>query len=140
MPAPKFTEPDQIQLRVENISLYLIDNGRGALVIEGAAGTIANEQAIAASQIHKILHTNLGFLIASEAAVYLRPLPTRGFALVAHASYAYEELSPAVLTRKIEDVIRAVEYYSAELKSGSTVPRQRRSEPDEPDSAVIFRP
>lgn len=140
LPPPKFTEPDQIRLRVENISLSLADNGRGSIVIEGSAGTVAQEQAVRAAQIRKILQTNLGFLIDGEAAVYLKPLPQRGLSLVVHASHAYKALSPPLLTKTIEDVIRAIEYYSTELKSAVSTPRQRSSTFDDPEQAVIFRP
>lgn len=140
LPAPKFTEAGEAQLRVENIPLTLIDSGRGALIIEGAAGAIATEQAVRAAQIRRVLQTNLGFLIDSEAAVYLKPLPNRGVSLVARASYAYKALSPDLLTRTIEDVIRAIEYYSAELTSVVSVPRPRLATFDDSEPAVIFRP
>jgi hypothetical protein len=74
------------------------------------------------------------------AAVYLKPLPNRGFSLIAHASYAYKALSPALFMRTIEDVIRAIEYYSAELKTVVSAPRQHPSKFDETEQAVIFRP
>ncbi|MGQ3211768.1 hypothetical protein [Shinella sp.] len=140
LPAPKFAEPGEIRLRVESLSLSLSDSGRGTIVIEGGAGLIANEQALAAAQIRKVLHTNLGFLLDGAAAVYLKPLPNRGFSLVAHASYAYRALSPALLMRTIEDVIRVIEYYSAELKSVVSAPRPHISKFDESEQAVIFRP
>ena len=140
LPAPRFTEPGRIQLRVESISLDLIDNGRGTLVIEGIAGTVSSEQAARSAQIRKILQTNLGFLLDSEAAVYAKTDKNQHFSLAVQASCAFRNLSTATLIQKIEDVIRTIEYYSAELKTGYSGAKQLISNIEMMEPAVIFRP
>ncbi|WP_378940819.1 type III secretion system chaperone [Mesorhizobium sp. ANAO-SY3R2] len=140
LPAPKFTEPGHIQLRVESISLNLLDNGRGALIVEGVAGTVATEQTTRAAQIRKILQTNLGFLLDSDASVYVKSLKNQGISLLVQARFLYKSHSTAILVKKIEDVVRLTEYYSSEFKTEYATIRPAAPKFDGADAPVIFKP
>lgn len=137
---PRFTDPGRVQMRVESIALDLVDDGRGRLIIEGSAGRLARDEARRQAQIRRVLKTNLGFLVQSEAAVYLKPVSDSQVVLAVRATHGYAAKIDRLI-RKIENVVQSIEYYSGEMKLvdvqgiGHSVATSTSTEP-----AVIFRP
>lgn len=139
---PRFNEPGRVQLRIDGISLDLVDNGRGLLVVEGSAGSFAADSVARARQTRRVLETNLGFVPSGDAAVYLKTRPNGEKSLTARATYHYRRSNLDYLVKIIEDVLRVAEYYGSEFKSVSSVTAQRsaRALPDPLGAEVIFRP
>jgi len=139
---PRFNEAGRVQLRIDGISLDLVDNGRGLLVVEGYAGPLAADPILRARQTRRVLQTNLGFVPMGDAGLYLPSRPNGEKSLAARATYAYRRSDLDYLVKIIEDVLQAIEFYRAEFKAVSTVKGQRPAqEPSDPlGTAMIFRP
>lgn len=140
---PRFNEPGRMQLRVDGTSLDLIDNGRGKLIVEGAIGSLPADRVESARRIRRVLETNLGFLVGNEAGVHAKAQggETR---LCVRASYAYQSADPERLTKIIEDVLRVIEYYTAQFASAAAMPYRAspgaQGAAEEAVQAMIFRP
>lgn len=138
---PHFAETGRIRLTIDSTGLDLTDNGRGALVIEAIAGSLdAADGDGRRRQVRTVLETNLGLLRDGEAGIYVRELPGKSSALVAHASYRYALADIGRLAGKVEDVVAAVEYYRAELASPSATAAYRDPVGGAETSTLIFRP
>lgn len=138
---PRFAEPDRVQLRVEGVSVDLFDNGRGSLVIEGVAGELSHDPALRVRQTRRILETNLGLLLDSEAGVYLAGSRNGQVDVAVRAAYPYAMERIERLMKKVEDTIRTMEYYSAELKFDAAAgARAHAAVSATSEPAVIFRP
>ncbi len=139
---PRFNEPGRVQLRIDGISLDLTDNGRGLLVVEGAAGALAGDPVARARQIRRLLETNLGLVPSGEAGVYLRTRPNGEKSVTGRAIYDYRRTNLDYLVRIIEDVLQVVEYYGSDIKSAGAVAAQRSAPvvSDALGAEVIFRP
>lgn len=143
MGAPRFGEENRIRLRVETVGLDLIDNGRGALEIEGSAGRLSRHAPARAAQIRQVLESNLGLLVANDAGVFLRPALDGETVVAVRSSYAMKSLQTDRLIKKIEDVVRLIEYYAGELKSANVAAPSRQAPKPAAASfepAMIFRP
>jgi hypothetical protein len=138
---PRFIEPGRVRLNVEGMGLDLHDDGRGNLVIEGVAASFSADPAQRARQTRKVLGTNMGLLLDNEAGVHASTLPGGETALSVRAAYAYSDARLDRLVKKIEDTVRTIEYYSAELKTMAVANnRSKASASTEAEPAVIFRP
>jgi hypothetical protein len=141
MGEPRFGDANRVRLRVESVGLDLIDNGRGALEIEGVAGRLDRPGPARANQVRRILESNLGLLLGNDAGVFLRTALDGETALAVRSSYAMKTARPDRLIKKIEDVVRLIEYYAGELKSANVAPRRQEArEASSFEPAVIFRP
>lgn len=138
---PRFVEPGRVRLNVEGIGLDLRDDGRGSLVIEGVAASFSADPVQRARQTRKVLSTNMGLLLDNEAGVHASTLPGGETALSVRAAYAYSDARPERLVKKIEDTVRTIEYYSAELKTMAVASNRGSAQTStEAEPTVIFRP
>ena len=139
--APRFTEAGRIRLRIEGIGLDLADSGTGLLLVEGSAGTLSPNARDRARQTRRVLETNLGLLLGNDASVHVKPLAGGSHTLAVRSAYGYRDGSIDRLVKKIEDVLRVIEYYAGELNTTGSVPAPRPAErPSGSESMMIFRP
>lgn len=137
---PRFTEPGHVRLDLGTSRLDLTDNGRGSLIIEGVAATLATDEAQRATQVRKVLESTTGLLVDNDVGVHETMLPSGTPALSAYASYPYSLDNPDRLMKKIEDMVSTIEYYSDELKLMTVGGSRRGTSIFDADQAVIFKP
>lgn len=141
LPAPRFAEASSIRMRIENVGIDLSDSGTGLLLIEGSAGRFSLDGQVRARQTRRILDTNLGLIVGHDAAVFAKTLPTGDATLAVRSVFAYRTGSIDRLVSKIEDVLRTIDYYAADLKTIDPVQTPRRAgATPELEAVMIFRP
>ena len=141
LPTPRFHEPGRVQLRIDEVALDLLDDGRGNLVVEGLAGYLSDEPADRAKQVDTVLGTNHGLLVDLDVGVYLAEQPNRKRAIAVRATHPLESDDMDRLIKKLEDAVQTIEYYRPELTSAeASTARRGNPGPDGSEPTVIFRP
>ena len=138
---PQFGEPGRVLLRIDDARVDLFDSERGQMIVESMIGNLAEDRAASSRQVRLILNVNIGLLLANDAGIYLKTIPSRETALVARSSCSYSEGRLDKLIKKIEDVVQTVEYCQEDLRrflhQGSHVGRAGARIGDED---LVFRP